>query len=332
MKKIVFRALIIGCGRIAGINGDGKTTHAGAMKANNKIDLVACVDTNLSKAKVFSKKYHCKYFNDLQSALLYSRADLISICTPDSTHYEIVKYLLRSNYPPKVIFLEKPVCLFDFEYFELKEIAKCLGILVVVNHTRRFNTKYKQLRELINTSYKGSLYRVNGTYYGGWLHNGVHLVDTISYLLDDEVRWLRLNDVIQSNNPNDPSIELTGQMHTSKAKVSLSAIDDSLYQLFDLDFWFSQGRLRIENFGDHIQMEKMVKNLIGERVLIKESINPSIEDTTEMENAIENICDYLNCKNSVILDLASLNAIGLTMKSIWQGRNLFLKEDKNGHN
>ena len=55
-------------------------------------------------------------------------------------------------------------------------------------------------------------------------------------------------------------------------------IDESIYQLFDLDLWFEHGRLRIENFGKRIIWETMIINALGERVLVPDKLDLPTED------------------------------------------------------
>lgn len=323
MKMQTYKALIIGCGRIAGFSDENSSTHAGAILRSKEVRLVACVDRSLFKAEQFANRYKCNFFDNLKSALQNSNADIVSICTPDETHFGVAKSVLTSGYPPRIIFLEKPACLFDYEYAELKELARAFGVLIVVNHTRRFNSSYSSLRELIRSNDLGSLYRLNAIYYGGWFHNGVHLVDTISYLLEDQVEWLKVDDVIPSQRKYDPALELTGKLTKNGAKVSLAAIDESIYQIFDMDLWFYQGRLRIEDFGNHILLEKQTINSINESVLQRVSLKLPNCQISEMEVAYSQIGKYLNQEDKQILDLVSLEGISLTMRSLWQGASLY---------
>ena len=112
----MFSVMIIGCGKIAGIN---KNSHARAILANKNLNLKVCVDNDKEKADYFSKEFNCIFYTDLEKALSNEKCNIISICTPDHTHYEITKIVLNSDNKPDLIFLEKPICHNLNEYYSL---------------------------------------------------------------------------------------------------------------------------------------------------------------------------------------------------------------------
>ena len=58
----MFKALIVGCGKIAGANDIfGSMTHGGAYASQSNIDLVAAVDRDSIKARQFAELYSCAY-------------------------------------------------------------------------------------------------------------------------------------------------------------------------------------------------------------------------------------------------------------------------------
>ena len=323
--------MIVGCGKIAGIDSAAnKSTHAGAIKVEPRIELVAVVDCDHKKALRFADQYKCNAFEDLKFALDEIAPDLVSICTPDQTHFEVTKTTLLASKPPKVIFLEKPACFLEKEYKELVNLAADKNVVVIINHSRRFNPKYLALRNLILSGSLGLLARVNATYYSGWFHNGIHIIDTLIYLLDDRIDWCRLDDVIVSPYLGDETLELTGRLIKSDAKVVISAVDEALYQIFEFDFWFQKGRIRIEDFGSRISFEKKIINQLGESVLQELEINLPMTDRSEMQIAIGLICDSFEGKDSQKLKCLTVEAVLPTMSSLWRGRDLFLnKRDAN---
>ena len=60
--------------------------------------------------------------------------------------------------------------------------------------------------------------RVNIIYYGGWKHNGIHVIDTLNFLFSDEIKWTKINNVLMSPYPKDPTIEISGNL---KIKLEL---------------------------------------------------------------------------------------------------------------
>ncbi len=226
------------------------------------------------------------------------------------------------NSAPKILFLEKPVCSSNEEYSNLLELANKRKILVIANHTRRFSILHKDLRELIMSGKLGSPYRVNAIYYSGWLHNGTHLVDTILYLFNELINWQRITDISPSPYTNDPTLQLVGTLAKSGAQVHISAIDEDLYQLFDFDFWFKDGRLRIEDFGNRVRMEVKKTNALGERVLEKVDRNLTKTENSDIINVFSLMVNYLETGELDRLRFVTLEAIKPTMNCLWQAMDL----------
>ena len=314
------KALIVGCGKIAGGNLTGDlNTHGGAIKNQKRIYLAGALDSDLERAKKFCLHYKCTAFDNLQQALAEVKPDLVSICTPDWTHFEICLQTLSSRFAPRVIFLEKPVCYSQAEYYQLRELAEERRVKVIVNHTRRFDNRYSAIRDLIKSRLYGGLHRINAVYYGGWFHNGTHIVDTLLYLTDDHIKWNSGGARIDSQNVSDPSIELTGRLANTNASVVVSAISEDYYQLFEFDLWFESARLRIENFGSRIYLESVMQNAAGERILQKIKTYANRTKRTEMQIAIDLICNYLEHGIETQLDKVSLRDALPTMENLWGG-------------
>ena len=86
----------------------------------------------------------------------------------------------------------------------------------------------------------------------------------LTHLFEDEIIWDNVLSQVNSPYEGDPSLELSGSMKNSKARVNFSAIDEHYYQLFDIDLWFELVRLRIEFWSEN-NFEKQIINNIGEK-------------------------------------------------------------------
>ena len=109
------KSFIIGCGKIAGVydNLDDQFvySHAAAYTKHKHVDIVGCWDLKIKNSSKLSEKYKidaydCSYID----AIKITKPDIVSICTPEKTHFEFVMSILESDFIPKIIFLEKPVC------------------------------------------------------------------------------------------------------------------------------------------------------------------------------------------------------------------------------
>jgi predicted dehydrogenase len=318
-----YKAVIIGCGKIAGCEPSaGAETHAGAYAKNECIEIVGCVDQNVDRLRNFAIKYKCTPHISIIDALVVHTPDIISICTPDHTHFNITKQVLEHPLSPKLVFLEKPMCKTISEYKILCKLATKSKTFLVINHTRKFCPKFAYLRNRITDGEFGALFQVTGTYYSGWYHNGTHIIDTLSYLLNDSVQISEIIGVIDSPYSGDPTLEIKGRFKVNKSVVIVSGIDEDIYQLFELDFWFEKGRLRVEDFGKKIIFEQQVVNEIGERVLESKKMELPQNEQTTMEYAIDRICNYLTTCDATPLYEVSILGIKNTMETLWQATRI----------
>lgn len=323
-------SIIIGCGRIAGGRGVDdqyrNDSHLDAIKANNSIKLVGCVDIDIDKAKLFALQSNCAAFSNIEEAIETLHPHLVIICTPDESHFAVALKVLSSLHIPKLIFIEKPVCLKSSEYEELLMLARAKGVIIIVNHTRRFDLAMIELKKRISADFFGSLDRVIATYYGGWFHNGIHLIDTLSFLFGDHVEISQVSKCLDKSDSIDPTIECDGFFSNNRARISINGVlEESLYQIFEFDFWFQKGRLRIEDFGSRIIFEKKIQNEIGENVLLRTNIGLKRDDSFTLSNAYKLIANSLEVSDYSQLDDVRLENILPAMSALWQAQNLLGK-------
>ena len=89
MKKIKkVKIAVIGVGHL------GKHHVKHYSKLDN-VDLVGVLDTDLQISKSIAEKYKIRNFKNYNE--LIEHVDAVSIVTPTKTHYEIVKFLLKSS-------------------------------------------------------------------------------------------------------------------------------------------------------------------------------------------------------------------------------------------
>ena len=318
----MLKVLIVGCGKIAGRQSQLKSTHGGAYHANKNIEIAACFDIDLVKSKNFAKLYHCQAELNLLDALSKHKPDIVSVCTPDNTHFEITKDLLTNNHKPKVIFLEKPACQTTNELGQLINLSKECNTSIVVNHTRRFDQNHQQLRLEISQGKFGNLINADVTYYSGWQHNGIHIIDTLFFLFDDLIEIKKVTRKIESPYPNDPTLELTGVFKNSNAKINISSFDEKYYQIFEFDLRFAGARLRIEDFGERILLEEKYINEIGENVI--KLVDNGLKDKEEIPivQAISVIVRSIEQNNPSMLDGYLLQDVSQSMQMIWKGQEM----------
>jgi len=281
------------------------------------------MDINPEKRQLFSENFNCIAFDDFQDGIIKTGSEIVSVCTPDDTHYKVVKSLLEMDSNIRVVFLEKPACSTLDEMDHLIALSAEKSIDIVVNHTRRFDSRYKEIRKHIADGKYGDLVTGFITYYSGWQHNGVHIIDTLSYLFNDSVEIETIQNGANSPYPDDPTIN--GKLFLSKlpGKLQLMSFDEKYYQLFEFDLRFEKVRLRIEDFGTRILLEKKEVNNIGENVLVMHNNSFVDNNETPIQTAIDLIIARLVKNNRNLLCGYRLSDVAGTMKTIWIGMALY---------
>lgn len=322
-----FSAMIVGCGKFAGLSSSKNIiTHAEAFAKSKEIDLVACVDTNKYNLLKFKKKYNCKDYSSIDHALSSNKIDIASVCTNNEMHYSVVRELIISKYYPKVIFLEKPAFLKISEFNKIRELNRTKKIKIVVNHTRRFNSNFRILKKIISKNKFGNPIRISTNYYGGWVNNGCHLVDSILFLFNKEIEIIKIYGFEKSRFLNDPSFNVLGKFKDKNTKIYFNAINEKYYQIFEFDIWFEKARIRVENFETKffLDIKKIDEN--RENILVRKKINRNFSTKNELDNALSELCIYLRNKKSKILDDKGLSNALTTMKVIWSIKNFKIRK------
>jgi len=242
---------VIGAGRIAGGYDENKRsgekgiyTHAGAYSASGKFILKTVFDIDRQRAGAFSAFWRVKRVADSMEDIYGDSHDVVSVCTPDETHFEIVKELVNHRCC-KTIFIEKPLALRLAEIDELSTLAEANGIALVVNFQRRHDPVHHELRSTIEARRK-DLLAANAYYMKGLNHICVTMIDTVTYLCGYPKSVLAYNRVYnQQFREFSYEFVLFYDGFNVSMKTTDSARFDYNYHLFELDLLFADGRITI---------------------------------------------------------------------------------------
>ena len=186
-KKNKYKAIIIGAGRIAAQfdspNGKDVLTHAHAYRQNQKTELVGFFDINKSAARAAAEKWGVSAFDDLEQALIETKPDIISICTPNHAHFSNLMEVAKHK--PKIVICEKPFTSKIENAQKIIKIYKDSDIPILVNYSRRFDKAVQKLKKEIENKKYGKIICSSGIYTKGILHNGSHLVDLSRFLFGE---------------------------------------------------------------------------------------------------------------------------------------------------
>ena len=254
----MLKVLIIGCGNIAGgfdaenTAATSARTHAGAYAGHGSFSVTACVEPDTKKRQAFMKRWEiADGYASLEQLLAHQQTnnsagfDVISICSPTALHHEHGHLALLLA--PKLIFCEKPVCSDVKQTRSLVQRCSDQGVLLAINHNRRWDTDVTRLRDQLSAGHWGAVRSVSGQYNKGVLNNGSHMLD----LLLDLFGTLTLIDCgapCFDYLESDPSVPAT-LVSAAGVPIALTCGNASDYSLFELQVVTQRGVIAMEDGG-----------------------------------------------------------------------------------
>ena len=318
----IYRASIIGCGKIAGSLDNQKSinilSHASAYNKHKNFSLTSICDHSHENLKKFSNIWNIpNMYQNLTKMLEEQRPHILSICTPTDYHFEHIMLAMQSAWVPKVIFLEKPCCNTENEFFAMVEELKNNDCEVFVNHIRRFCDGHNKLKRIIKNKELGNLSSGSIYYYGDWMNNGCHIIDTLFMLFQEEIK---IKNVVQKNLNNNIKLFLDIDVLIHESEINIQVYDEENFQVYESDFFFEKGRVKIFDFGSKIFVEKVAINNWGEKVLSEINDSPIKGLDSPLYYAMEKIAKFLQGIFEPELSDTSLTNIKPTMDVLWRAR------------
>lgn len=252
MNAHPLRVLIVGCGNIAGAFDSGREpgylpfTHAGAYSRDDRFSMAACVEPDEKRRRIFMDDWGVPTgFASMDEACSDGPFDVISICSPTLCHAHDLDVALRLK--PKLIFCEKPVTVSLAETERL--VAKCreTGILLAVNHTRRWDPDVVKLQADMVAGRWGRLRSITGHYNKGILNNGSHMLDLLN-LIAGPLEIIHVGRPVHDFFPDDPTVPVLLE-GAQGVPIYLGCGHSADYAIAEFDLVFSNGVLSMEEGG-----------------------------------------------------------------------------------
>jgi len=194
---------VIGLGGIS-------NTHIDGILSSPSAEIVALCDTDKIMLQEKAEKYkisvsHC--FSNHTDLLKCPDVDAVSICTPNSSHFQIAADAIKYKKP---LALEKPIAVSIDEAMQLKSLANETGVSNMICFSYRFKAAARYARWLISNGYLGKIHHVYVQYLQSWGKNkdlslewrfvneisgsgalgdlGSHMLDMTRFLVGDFVK------------------------------------------------------------------------------------------------------------------------------------------------
>jgi len=259
---MVYRAAIIGCGKIGSEFADDPRikdiyTHAGAYVHCPDTELVAVCDSEPEKSERCKNRWNILHnFTDYRKMLSEIEPDIVSICTPDRTHFDIIRTILMTS-NVKAIFAEKPLAMTVNEAEKLVDLAEQHGVLIAVNYSRRYAKKFNELKNYLYSDAFGDIRTVNGYYTKGTFHNGTHWFDLARLLIGEFLRVKGFDNLKEKS--DDPTYDAYIEFKTG-TNAYLHACDTTKFSIFEMDILGSKGRVYIKESGHIIEIYRVAES------------------------------------------------------------------------
>jgi predicted dehydrogenase len=259
MTGRIYKAAVIGCGRIGSLfdedgPADDTYTHAGAFHRHDRTALVAVCDTDAGRAEEAARHWEVAAWFTSSRAMFESAApEIVGICTPDPLHAE---HLDAAVSAPKTlgILCEKPFATVVADGESMATRAAARGVIVSVNHIRRFDHGHKRAVALVHDGGLGEIQSVVGRYSGGLRHNGSHMLDLLRWLFGEPASVAAEDRLGEGG--EDPSLDVTLR-YDGGLQVAMLGHRAEAFHIFELDVVGTTGRLRFEAAGHSIRHEKI---------------------------------------------------------------------------
>jgi predicted dehydrogenase len=251
---VKLRAAVIGCGAAGSTFADdpraaGVYSHAAAYAACPDTDLVAVCDVDSARVQACARRWNVPaQYDDAATLLRDEQPDVVSICTPDQTHFALTRLALEAS-STRGVLAEKPLALELGEAETLVHLADQRGVALAVNYIRRFADTHRDVEQRIRAGAIGDIQTVSGFYTKGVVHNGTHWFDLARFLVG-EVSDVQGFDVLHDGH-GDPTLDAFLRFENGAAG-HLHGCDASAFSLFEMDIVGTRGRVAIRDSGYEI--------------------------------------------------------------------------------
>lgn len=256
------KGAIIGCGLI----GKKRAAHFG------NVELVACADIDLERAKAVSKK--APVFESWEEMLEKTDPDFVIAATIHSELPKIARSVIAKG---KHLLIEKPGATRFEELEGIISLAEEKGVIVHVGYNHRYHRGFQKAKALIDEGVIGELMYVRGRYgHGGrigydkeWranpeLSGGGELIDQGVHLIDLS-RWIFGKDFsdVQGFSHTyfwDMPVEDNGFLLLKTAEEQVAFLHASCTEwknLFSFEIYGKVGKLVIDGLGGSYGTERL---------------------------------------------------------------------------
>lgn len=256
----IYRVAVVGTGRVGALwESDPPTgqSHAGAFFVQPDCRLVAGANRRRDRLAEFGRRFGVTgLYDDYEAMLRIERPEIVCVATHPGSHAAIVEAAVAHG--ARAIFCEKPIAL-DLADCD-RIIAACAagGVLLSVNHSRRWYPIFRHAAALLEQGAIGELVSLTGYCQGGkpspaWqselegplLHDATHLFDLMRWYAG-EVEWVAATAGRLRHTQYPVEDESGALLHFRRGINGVALVNELTdYMRFEIELHGTRGTLRL---------------------------------------------------------------------------------------
>lgn len=241
---------IIGCGSIS------KYRHAPEYSANPNVEEIIFFDRNLERSKELAKMFNGRWVGTVEELLTDPTIDAISDCSSNEFHHINTSNALLHG---KHVLCEKPLAI-NLKCAEgILQAERISGKKLMVAYNQRFTKAHQKAKEIIEGKMLGEVLTFSTTFghqgpetwgvnktsstwffkkersYSGVAGDlGIHKIDLIHHLLDDEIEDVHafhgaIDKVDENGNPIEVCDNVVCALRTRKGRLGTASFSWTYY-------------------------------------------------------------------------------------------------------
>lgn len=244
------KAGIIGCGSIT------RFRHAPEYQANPYVSKIVFYDRNLERAENLAKIFNGTAVESVDALLKDPEIIVISDCSSNESHHIFsTKALLHGKH----VLCEKPIALTIENAQKIIDAQRQSGKKLMIDHNQRFTRAHQQAKKIIQNKELGDVLTFKTTFghqgpehwginktNSTWFFQkdrsglgvagdlGIHKIDLIHYLLDDEIKQVSafqgvLDKVDENGDPIEVSDNIVSSLKTKRGRLGTASFSWTYY-------------------------------------------------------------------------------------------------------
>lgn len=205
--------------------------HSKSYEKVDECEIVACADIVPEHGADFAAEFGVpddRVYEDYERLLAAVEPDIVSVCTPPSTHLKMVTAIAESGVD--AIHCEKPIATTWGDTRALVDVCESTDVQLTINLQNRCSDTAGAIRELIEDGAIGELRRIE-LQRPDLLQTGVHQIDLAQYFVDDaRAEWI----IGQIDYP-DEHVWYT-DMHAEKQSFALWRYENGVHAMISTGY------------------------------------------------------------------------------------------------